>query len=443
MRVLATTLASVALFLVLAAGGPPAGLPPAPLCEGCNIVVVSLDTLRADHVGCYGYHRPTTPNLDGFASASVLFEDAISQSAWTRPAHASMFTGLYPSEHGVVAMSERRMLGPDLPTLAASLSAAGYRTAAFTGGGNMSAHFGLGRGFDTYRSPGRRLRDSLVPALEWLDGGGTGPFFLFVHGFDSHRPYRSEPRDRRALGLDPKRAEGILAACKGDGGPDSMAPFVAEYDAAVHRGDRALGTLFNALGERGLFESTVVVVTSDHGEEFLEHGRCFHIHTLYAEVLRVPLVVYVPGLMPRRVAGVVPASASLAPTLLDVVGAGRNGLDGPSLAGVLAGVVSAPGEAVSETSSRYGHGQGHGHLRSITADGEKLIDWISRGQLEYFDLTADPAELRPRHSGSGMVGLKHRIEKWLEGHPRRTAGIGHGRLPQRLQRQLRAMGYIH
>ena len=158
-------------------------------CAGCNVVLISLDTLRADHVGAYGYPRPTTPNIDALAAQSVVFEQAVSQSAWTRPAHASMLTGLYPAEHGIVSIARGLALAPTQPTLATTLAEHGYATAAFTGGGNMSAHFGFDNGFATYRSPGRRLSDALPEIGRWLDAHRDGPFFLFVHAFDPHRPY--------------------------------------------------------------------------------------------------------------------------------------------------------------------------------------------------------------------------------------------------------------
>ena len=139
-----------------------------PRCEGCNVVVISLDTLRADHLGSYGYAAPTTPNIDRLAAHGVVFEDAISQSAWTRPSHISMMTGLYPVEHGIVSMSLDARLSPSVPTLASVLRSHGYATASFNGGANLAAHFGLDTGFDVYRSVGKRLGDNVDAALEWI-----------------------------------------------------------------------------------------------------------------------------------------------------------------------------------------------------------------------------------------------------------------------------------
>ena len=147
---------SLTFLLILGLLIPAAGcrLEQAAVCQGCNVVLVSMDTLRADHTGAYGYGLPTTPQLDLFAQEAVLFEDAVSQSAWTRPAHTSMFTGLYPAEHGVISMGGNAKVPGDLPTLAERMREGGYATAAFTGGANMSARFGFDRGFDLYKSPG-------------------------------------------------------------------------------------------------------------------------------------------------------------------------------------------------------------------------------------------------------------------------------------------------
>jgi arylsulfatase A-like enzyme len=413
----------------------------APLCEGCNVVLVSLDTLRADHLGCYGYERPTSPRIDAFASESFLFADAVSQSAWTRPAHASMLTGLHPREHGIVTMLKTAVLSADASTLPARLSAAGYRTAAFTGGANMAAEFGFDNGFDVYRSPGRRIENHLPHIRKWLGRIGDDPFFLMVHGFDPHRPYKSEPVDRRALGLGPVPARGINRACTETKSKAQMAPFVAEYDAAVHRGDRGFGALLDLLRERGLYERTVVVLTSDHGEEFLEHGRCFHIRTLYREVVRVPLIVRVPGAEPARIAGVVPASVAIAPTVLELVGARGRSFPGPSLLpAMVAGAASFP-FVVSETGSRVGP-QGYGRVRAITSDTEKLVHWIDQDRVEYYDLQADPFETIPAAGGPRADAMMARLQRWESTHARRLHATNARAVPEHVQRALKALGYV-
>jgi arylsulfatase A-like enzyme len=411
-------------------------------CPGCNVVLISVDTLRADHVGAYGYGRPTTPNLDAFAQRSILFEDAIGQSAWTRPSHFSMFTGLYPVEHGVVSMRGRARIAESIPVLAEILADNGYATGAFTGGANLSAHFGFDRGFEIYETHGKRMFDNLDAATSWLDAHATEPFFLFFHGFDPHRPYVSEPEDRRALGLPPKSARGWKMRCKRQERPADLGPLLGNYDAAIHRGDRALGALFRHLDELGLMKNTIVIVTSDHGEAFFEHGRCFHIYTLYREIVRVPLIVHVPGLEPRRVSGVVPASASVTPTILDALGIDVSDVGGPSLARVLAGRKPAFEYVVSETSSHWRPGGNLGHVRALTTDTEKLVHWVDQGRYEYYDLVADPHERRPITDHDRWRHLARALDDWLEDHLPRIGRRSEVPLPKKLERELRRLGYF-
>jgi arylsulfatase A-like enzyme len=415
-------------------------------CPDCNILLISMDTLRADHLGAYGYARPTSPNIDALASDSVVFERAFSQSAWTRPAHASMLTGLYPVEHGIVEMTRRSGLDESIPTLATILSDAGYRTGAFTGGANMSAHFGFDNGFESYRSPGRRFENHLPAVERWFDRDDGRPWFLFVHAFDAHRPYKSLPSDREALGLSMTVPKGTRSACRTGADPAAVAPLVAEYDAAIHRGDRSLGRLLELVEQHGGTEKTVIVFTSDHGEEFLEHGRCFHIRTLYREVAQVPLIVKVPGFEAGRVEQVVPASTAVVPTVLELVGRRAADQPGPSLLAALRGGRAAIREVVSETSSRYvetsGRSHGHGHIRTLTTDDEKLIHWVEQGRYEYYDIRRDPLEKSPEIDSPRINVLARRLESWLERHPPLDLQARDVVLPERLQNQLRRLGYM-
>lgn len=437
----ALALLAYTLFRIL---GSAAGMPTeATSCNGCNVILVSIDTLRADRLGTYGSPRPTSPNLDRFAAHSVVFENAISQSAWTRPAHASMLTGLYPSEHGIVGMNGHRGLAAELETLPAVLARHGYSTAAFTGGANMSAHFGFDRGFESYLSPGRRIEDSL-PALGRFLSDVREPFFVLLHGFDAHKPYKSEPVDRLALGLPVEPARGMTRACRDGRGPEDLAPFLAEYDATVHRADRSFGRLLEMVAAAGVAERTVIVVTSDHGEEFLEHGRCFHIRSLYREVVHVPLIIHVPGVAARRIATPVPASAAIGPTIerLVVPRLGPQTLPGPSLTGTLAGGPAPVEYVVSETSSRNAHEGGSGHVIAVTGEDEKLVWWVSSERAEYFDLTGDRLETSPLPDAGRLAFLRDWLAQWRDEHPARVEHADRSALPRRLARELRALGYL-
>lgn len=422
------------------------------VCKDCNVVLVSVDTLRADHVGAYGYARPTTPEIDRVAERAVVFENAIAQSSWTRPAHMSIFTGLHPREHGYLALADRLRLPEKVPTLASVLRERGYATGAFAGGMNVGKVYGFDRGFDVYRSNGKDFRDNYEEARFWLGERGGERFFLFFHGYDAHTPYSSDPADREALGLArDDLAKNLRKTCREEGGPERILPFVDSYDAAIHRADRYVGKLLGELSRLGIAERTVVIVTSDHGEEFLEHGGCFHIATLYREVLHVPLVVAAPGLAPRRVARLVPASVGIAPTVMDLLGIDEHPFPAASL---LAEPGASEGaEVVSET-EQSPKGGGHGHVRAVTTEEAKLVDWLGEERREYFRLPEDEAERAPlAGGGEAAATLAARLDAWATAHPPRLSSR---RRPasaekedeaseeerERLDEELRSLGYL-
>ncbi|HYC00532.1 MAG TPA: sulfatase [Candidatus Limnocylindrales bacterium] len=389
-------------------------------CPSCNVVVISVDTLRADHVGAYGYGRPTTPNIDALAARGVLFENAISQSSWTRPAHMSILTGMHPREHGYVALADRRRLDDGVATIASVLRENGYTTAAFTGGVNMSADYGFDQGFDLYRTNGKYFRDNFEDARYWLDQNDGERFFLLFHGYDPHTPYLNDPVDRVALGLPRGPPEqGHRKTCRADGPRSRIDPFIDEYDAAVHRADRYVGKLIAELEQRGLAQKTLIVVLSDHGEEFLEHGRCFHLATLYREVLHVPLILVAPGLAPRRVAPLVAASVTIAPTIMEMLGI-EHRFPGPSLLAAALGGPVPQGPVVSET-ERSLKQDGDGLVRSLTTETDKLIYWVTHNRHALFDPRTDPFEQRAVPASSREQMLADQLERWSVAHPRRLS----------------------
>ena len=429
------------------------------LCADCNVLLISFDTLRADHVGAYGYERDTTPNLDRFAEDAVVFEKAVAQSSWTRPAHMSIFTGRYPIEHGFVALRDNHRLSSRIPTLAEILKKAGYDTAAFVGGVNMSAEYGFDRGFDIYRTSGRYFRDNLEELRYWFDTRDDGKFFLFVHGYDAHTPYLTDPVDRKALGMpDSPPERSLRRTCEADGERSRIEPFVDEYDGAVHRGDRYVGKILDELDKRDLRSNTLVVILSDHGEEFLEHDRCFHLTTLYGEVLRVPLLIAGPGLVSERVGRTVEASVTIAATVARSVGI----LDHPfDVGSLLETQTNSEGDIViSETSRSAEKGRGRGHLRSVQQGSVKLIDWVTEERREVFNLDADPAEQDPIEWGTTDEGpdvaagrgvqahdalgskLGARLDRWVAVHTPATSPKGEAADTGDVDEQLRALGYV-
>ncbi|GIW42691.1 MAG: hypothetical protein KatS3mg076_3268 [Candidatus Binatia bacterium] len=272
------------------------------LPERLNVVLVVVDTLRADRLGCYGARRNTSPALDRLARDAVRFERAYATAPWTKPSVASIFTGLYPSAHG--ATSVQATLRTEVPTLAELLRKRGYRTYGVVSGLFVAAKYGFRRGFERYDQsevggPNHVSTPGVTEkALRFLEEAGEGPFFLFVHYFDPHYTYLRHPE----VGFAPPRAgrlEGpwhilrlrqILPTLT----PEEVRFLLDLYDEEIRFTDGGIGKLVGALEERNLLDRTLFVVTSDHGEEFLEHGWLGHTRSVYEEVLRVPLIVRVP-----------------------------------------------------------------------------------------------------------------------------------------------------
>ena len=367
------------------------------------VVLVSIDTLRADHLGLYGYERPTSPVLDRLALESSVFEQAMSSSPWTLPAHATLLTGLYPSRHGLT--SHERYLSSSLATLAQLFSRGGFRTAAVVNSHNLGPEFGLDRGFQQYRyveervdrrEPSSEITDQ---AMEWVSHSGETPLFLFLHYYDVHSDYASlpeyeteflRPYDGIADGSTAQLAahrEGKVSLSSAD------APnLIDRYDAGIRQMDAEVGRLLDFLRERGLWEDTFFVLTSDHGEEFFEHGGVLHGQTQYQEVLRVPLMVKGPGVPHGRRVPTPVSLVDVAPTLLDRAGiAVPEGLDGLDVAPLWS-------EGGRELEARYLFSEAdhnnveHDITRSVRYKSFKLhFNRLSR-EYRIYDLSRDPAE---------------------------------------------------
>lgn len=401
--------AALALGILFAAGcSEPAAPPP--------IVMVSIDTLRADRLPIYGYDGVATPAFDALARQSLVFDNAYSHMPLTLPAHVSMLSGLLPPDHGV-----RVNMGYDLdparaPSLAARLHAAGYATGAAVSAFVLRKETGLGAGFDWYEDaidyqPGvgavglqRSGPDTLAVAVPWIREHAAGPFFFFLHLYEPHRPYAPPPpfAERYA---DP-------------------------YDGEIAAVDAVLGRLFDELRSLGLYDRALVVVTADHGEGLGDHGEDEHGIFLYRETVRVPLLVKPPGATSgSRVAW--PAQhVDLAPTLLAAAGVGVP----PELPGrSLLGPPGPPRRVYSE--SYYARLEfGWSELRSLV-DGEWA--YIESTQPELYDLAADPEELhdlageRPevvRRYAQELRGIDSRFEMPRSGDDetrRRLAALGY------------------
>jgi len=387
------------------------------LCPGCNVILISMDTVRADHVGTYGYtQRPTTPNLDAFAAHAAVFEHAISQSSWTLPAHGAMMTGLYPGRLGVTHYPALRRLPGNAQMLASVMRRAGYATAGFTGGGFVSKHFGFDRGFDVYTSQGRRFEHNIDQALSWLAQNENRKFFLFLHGYDAHRPYYSHQDDKRAVGV---RSRGVekrgFCDSKRRARPSDrdLKAILGYYDASIHMGDRLVGRVLDFLRQHNLMDNTVILVTADHGEEFFDHGNCDHVRFLYQEIVHVPYILHVPhatddGL---RIPDVVPASISVARTLLDTVGVPHE-MPGVSLVPLVKGKRDLFGAVFSEADSEIGKLGSRGATIAMTGGRYKLISYLEEGSDEGYDLIADPGEQRPLSEDRDVYLRRSTLRAW-------------------------------
>lgn len=456
-------LRTAAVITALALAAPGARAAPAER-EGVRppIVLITLDTTRRDHLGVYGYERETSPELDRLARESQVYTRAWSTSTWTLPAHASLFTGKFPTSHGarwdprgelvvtqVVDDDSARDLraSPISPvdrTLAQILRDEGYATGAFVAGPWAKAVFGLDRGFDHYdddeihTTQGRSAQSVTDAALAWLAGSATGPFFLFVNYFDAHSPY-----------ADPDGNAGLFRTwdfvSQGRGGlqwssrpPEAVAEMFAAYDGEIRYMDRHLGRLLDGLKELGVYDRCTIIATADHGESLGEHGIIGHGQRLWEAELRIPLIVKLP--LGEGSAASIDAPVQLTdivPMLLDrleiPVPFGVQGVKPPRKdEPIFAEVYPNPGPSY------------RGSWRSLI-DGRHKYVWNEKGEHALYDLVADPGERHNRIDDepvlaaelSGRLGRFHRSLLPPARPPAPTAIVD-----EETRRSLESLGYV-
>jgi arylsulfatase len=460
--------AAIALVAATAACERPPGPPVRP-----NVLLISIDTLRADRVNAQGYTaRKLTPHMDALARDSVLFERHVTASPWTTPAHMSMFTSLDPSRHGVTPsfgeltrrLEPRRLhrlavLAPERLTLAEALAARGYQTVAFAGAPTVAPQLGFGQGFGEFELSQQKLNDrSLHRVRQWLASRDPGrPFFLFWHTFEVHAPYLRTTFLREVLSAAPAEALGSAIAAYGSEPGRRTTRRLEEilhahraytravcdalYDGGVAWMDDHLGQMIAWLKEAGLYDGMLIVVTSDHGEELGDRGvdearrgrgiYNSHGHTLYEELVHVPLIVKLPGQAAagRRVREVT-RTIDVMPTVLDLAGAMpvRHEMQGATLRPLWGGG-EARAERLALTEALSGKDERKAirssRFKYIVSIAEEDVSRLGRGTIpprpaatELYDLSADPRE---RHD--------------LLADPRTP----HGPLALRLDRALRSM----
>ncbi len=392
-----------------------------------NVLLISFDTLRPDHLSSYGYPRPTSPNIDRLAAKGVRFTEAISTAPWTMPAHYSAFTGLYPSAHQNRWQSLEAFESDS--TLAKALRGNQYYTHAITGGGSVSSRWGMGIGFNMYRefvsysntdSPERSWKHeddtgkTFGTAIEWLEANSHLKFFLFLHHFECHDPYENK-------------------TFLGDADPSVLIEQrKALYDGDIRHADSFLGDLMESVDRLGLLENTIIVFFSDHGDDFYDHYKesdlfpeptgetipeisvVDHAHSLYEELVRVPLIFYVPGLdAPIKVIHNQVSLVDIMPTILDFVGVGSpDPLQGVSLSKLLVtGKRAKDPPAFSEFTINGPERKairfaGHKYIWTPNPDDKGKEPYPkSVDQFEFFNLEEDPDESSNRYDDNQDMAL--------------------------------------
>jgi arylsulfatase A-like enzyme len=499
-------LSSAFVAFVLPFAMPPRGDGPAPsatVAAGArrpNVLLYLVDTVRADHLSAYGYPKPTSPELDAFAADATRFEDCRAATSWTKPSTASLMTSMMPSTHACV--EQREVLVPDAETLAEVLRAAGWRTAAFVDNPFVSREFGFAQGFDVFDEVrpsvvingtllGKALFMTRVVSLVGKPFGvgvrvergcrplhasllgfvdaqtERQPWFAYVHAMEPHLPYEPAREDAEAMGFPAGEGYAVPPAYNGilpfqtmpEPDPALLRKLVAQYDGEIRGWSRAFGELVGELRRRGRLDDTVIVVVSDHGEEFHEHGGWTHGHSLHREVTQVPLVVRVPDSLGApaqasrgRVVQGIATLLDVAPTILDLCSVGYPAGDEPSRVGeslvpqILGTGGSRAQDAVPATRPILGEvTMSPVSLRSIREGRWMFIrseQPLEKARL-LFDDVSDPGHRRDRWDPLATEGpaLEARLDEFFRGLSRIALTGRERTIDPETAEHLRRLGY--
>lgn len=440
-----------------------------------NLIVITIDTLRADALGIYGSPHGNSPHIDAFARDAIVFDDAVTTIGTTIPAHATIFTGLYPKNHGVMWNGDA--LDDRITTLAEILSAAGYDTAAFVAWGSMLSRGGLHQGIATLSDPpdsgpapavrdGDEVNDL---ARSWLATRRDKPFFLWLHYYEPHAPYRlTESARERLAGYDGPLAAGASIRTFYSLGkeipwtPEERRALRALYDGEVCEVDRLVGEVLDLPPLRESSSETIVMITADHGQALGERGQIGHGFLLSQPVLHVPLIVRVPGIAPKRVRGRV-GLIDQTPFLLDVLGLPvPPGLDGASLIELLHGAPPSGRRYFAEVrqlGTRFDQIRARNDdeperrakslLRALEQDPGSVAVFEddvkgvwSDGEFRVYDLARDPRELYPRKPDPGDSKLNALRELALDYHDREPIARSRTEFHDAVREELKSLGYI-
>nr|XP_061812126.1 N-acetylglucosamine-6-O-sulfatase-like [Nerophis lumbriciformis] len=449
---LRSALALLAIAVLTTCAQPQQQEQPRPQPNNVPVIVIDIDTLRADHLGCYGYERPTSPKIDAFAEESALFSWAFSQAPNTPPSQASILTGLYPTSHGRIQDAD--ILPAAVVTLAEVFKEAGYATAGIVDGGLVAAEFGLDQGFDLYDDEAGGLAKIDGKARDWLRQHKEQPFLLLVHTYDVHSPYDDSPEPFRSAFLDRVEvpSENFVRhmtwemskrnKSRWEDEPYQLSQVEVEYAKALYDGgilhvDDWFGQFVDFLRQEGIYDRALIVFVSDHGDEFEEHDALFH-DRLYTPVTRIPLMIRFPGgRWAQRIDAAV-ESVDLMPTLIRAAGLEQpSGLNGQDLSPLIESrgnyrelaVSESPyfGRRIALTTNEY-------RLHYTARDGSGELYRYRQDPLELEDVAAQNTDLVERLSDAAR-GWSEMVE--AHSHETTAAEIDDSTLEQ-----LRALGYI-
>ncbi|MBA7465097.1 2,3-bisphosphoglycerate-independent phosphoglycerate mutase [subsurface metagenome] len=403
--------------------------------KGPNIILISIDALRADHLSCYGYHRNTSPNIDRLADQGVLFKNAFSQATWTLPSHTSIFLSQYVWRHKID--NRKKRLGNSSTTLVEILKDRNYTTCAFVGGGFVSARYGFDQGFEIYDDgrgggAGRRLREIasyIDKLLGWLESVRNKKFFLFIHTYDVHSPYNPPP---------PYFNLYTKGRCKGE-----LDYIMAVYDGGINYVDDQLGKLFEKLNQLGIDDNTIIIVTADHGEAFGEHGKLSHGYKPYIEQVHVPLIIKGLGIPRNRIYENWAQHIDIAPTILEILDIPqRKEMQGRSLLRLIS---HCEIEEHPETYS-FGPDKSEGGFSMSLRTKEWTYIMNRNGPDELYDRINDPKEQNDIIKKRPLIAqkLKEELEDFIaltsEAKPQVAEKV---HIDEELKEQLKSLGYLH
>ena len=452
--------AGVAIGVLLAAGGCRSGQP--------DVIVVLVDTLRADRLGAHDGRPSLTPFLDRLATTGVVFSNAYSTSSWTSPAVASLFTSRYPSQHHVTQYDSR--LADDEVTLAERLAVAGWRNLGFIANFRLSEEGGFGQGFISWfphvegtrgKVRAKRITKATLahydaffaPTRLTRLARRARPMFLYLHFMEPHAPYLpAEHLRRRIAGLPPPGVSDAEANTKllapmrwGELTDDEVRRLSQLYDAEVASLDQGLQRLFGELRSRGLLDHAIVVITADHGEEFREHDGLVHGTALFEESVRVPLVMTGPGLPAGRVVTDAVSLVDVAPTLLDLAGLPPEPrFEGRSLRERLV-PANDPADVILQLLPIGAARELRRHTAGLVRKGLKILVPPAPREAELYDLRADPRETRPRAASVAQDAehLESRLDEQQRILATRAGSAMTVPIDPQTRDRLRALGYAH